>query len=142
MYSQDVPKEIEHYIASIDEERQEAVRLLRKSIIFGLPEGFEEGILYDMPAFYVPFDTYPDGYHASKDTPLPFINYASQKSHIALYHMAMYNMTELYEWFQQEYAKQAPTKLNMGKSCIRWKKPNHIPYPLVTQLASKVTPEA
>ena len=141
MYSQEVPKEIEAYIQTVDPDRQEAIRLLRTSLIFGLPDGFEEGILYDMPAFFVPFDRYPKGYHASKNTPLPFINYAAQKSHIALYHMGMYNMNKLHEWFTSEYAAHAPTKLNMGKSCIRWKKPHHIPYPLITQLAAKVDPD-
>ena len=112
----------EDYISQIPEERKEPVRKIRKVIQDNLPEGFEEGILYKMLGFYVPHSVYPDGYHCNPKDPLPFINIASQKNFIALYHSGLYAKKELYDWFVAEYPKHCKYKLDMGKSCVRFKK--------------------
>jgi hypothetical protein len=95
---------------------------------------------YGMIAFQVPLETYPAGYHAGKPlTPLPFINIASQKNHIALYHMGIYANPKILDWFRQEYPKNSTRKLDMGKSCIRFKKINDIPYDLIAELCGKIS---
>ena len=106
-----------------------------------LPEGFEEGMLYKMPAFFVPHSLYPDGYHCNPKDPLPFINVASQKNFVALYHMGLYAKKELYDWFVTEYPKHSKYKLDMGKSCIRFKKIEDIPYDLIKELSGRMTQE-
>ena len=78
---------------------------------------------------------------AQKNTPLPWINLASQKNFIAIYHMGLYSDPELLAWFEEEYAKRGTRKLDMGKSCIRLKKMDHIPFDLIGELAAKVTPQ-
>ena len=81
------------------------------------------------------------GYHVTPETPLPFISLAAQKRHIALYHMGIYGDPKLLNWFQDEYSKVVPTKLNMGKSCIRFTNTKNIPYELIGELASKISVE-
>jgi len=129
----------EDYISQIPEERKEPVRKIRKVIQDNLPKGFEEGILYKMLGFYVPHSVYPDGYHCNPKDPLPFINIASQKNFIALYHSGLYAKKELYDWFVAEYPKHCKYKLDMGKSCVRFKKIEDIPYDLIAELATKMT---
>ena len=129
------------YIDQLPEDRKEAMNLLRQTILDNLPEGFQETMGYGMPAYVVPHSLYPAGYHCDPKIPLPFINIASQKNHIALYHSGIYASEELLNWFKDEYAKVGKVKLDMGKSCIRFKKPAHIPYELIGQLVSKMTPQ-
>ncbi len=130
---------VDEYIAGVPEERQAAFNKLRNGILKSLPEGFEECLSYGLPGYVVPLSTYPDGYHCKKDTPLPFINIANQKNFIALYHMGVYANPELMEWFTSEYPKHSKRKLDMGKSCIRFKKTDEIPYELINELVSKMT---
>ena len=132
---------MQDYIAQLPEERREPVSKIIKILLDKLPEGFEEGMLYKMPAFYVPHAVYPDGYHCNPKSPLPFINVASQKNFVALYHMGLYAKKELYDWFVAEYPKHCKYKLDMGKSCIRFKKMEDIPYDLIAELAGKMTKE-
>ncbi|MBJ6366791.1 DUF1801 domain-containing protein [Snuella sedimenti] len=127
------------YIKQLPEDRKEPVVRLRQIIKESLPEGFEEGINYGMIGFYVPHSIYPNGYHCDKKQPLPFINLASQKHYIALYHMGMYANKALLEWFKTAYSEQCRFKLDMGKSCIRFKKMDAIPYELVGELCAKMT---
>lgn len=129
----------QEYIDQLPEERKEAIEHLRKVILENLPEGFEETISYGMIGYVVPHSIYPGGYHVDPKLPLPFMNLASQKSHIAVYHSGVYSDEQLSNWFQEEYSKRVKTKLNMGKSCIRFKKPAHIPYDLIGELAGKIT---
>ncbi|MDX2301729.1 MAG: DUF1801 domain-containing protein [Microscillaceae bacterium] len=129
------------YIDLLPEDRKEAMNRLRQVILQNLPEGFVEQILYKMPAYVVPHETYPAGYHCNPKDPLPFINIASQKSHIALYHMGIYADETLLKWFGEEYPKHSKTKLDMGKSCIRFKNPKNIPFDLIGELATKITPQ-
>ncbi|MEE4178293.1 MAG: DUF1801 domain-containing protein [Bacteroides sp.] len=130
----------EEYISQLPEERKAAVSHLRKVILDNLPEGFEEVISYGMISYVVPHAIYPGGYHVDPRQPLPFISIASQKNTISIYHMGIYAAPDLLNWFTSEYARYAKVKLDMGKSCIRFKKPEHIPFDLIGQLAAKMTP--
>tara|TARA_B110000503_G_scaffold24051_1_gene37834 strand:- start:5731 stop:6186 length:456 start_codon:yes stop_codon:yes gene_type:complete len=129
----------DQYINSLPEERKTAVQRLRKVILNNLPEGFEECINYGMLGYVVPHSIYPDGYHCDPKKPLPFMNLASQKNHIGFYHMGIYSDPKLLEWFTTEFPKHVPGKLDMGKSCIRFKNPEKIPFDLLGELVSKVT---
>ena len=129
----------DQYINSLPEERKIAVQRLRKVILNNLPEGFEECINYGMLGYVVPHSIYPDGYHCDPKKPLPFMNLASQKNHIGFYHMGIYSDPKLLEWFTTEFPKHVPGKLDMGKSCIRFKNPEKIPFDLLGELVSKLT---
>ena len=131
----------EAYLAELPEERQAPMKRLRQTLRDNLPEGFEETMAYGMIGYVVPHSLYPAGYHCDPKQPLPFISLASQKNYIALYHMGLYSDPNLLEWFKAEYAKQVPTRLDMGKSCIRFKKPENIPYELIAKLARKISPQ-
>jgi len=129
----------EDYIKQLPEDRQPVVSKLLEIISKNLPEGFHEQMSYGMPGFVVPHSTYPDGYHCDQKLPLPFINLASQKNFIALYHSGIYADTKLHDWFVDEYPKYVKTKLDMGKSCIRFKKIETVPYELIGELCKKMT---
>ncbi|MEQ8524825.1 DUF1801 domain-containing protein [Gracilimonas sp.] len=131
----------EEYLEKIPEERKDAMTKLRSVILENLPEGFKETIIYNMIGYVVPHSLYPGGYHVTPELPLPFINIASQKNHIAVYHSGIYADDTLMKWFKTEYPKHVKTKLDMGKSCIRFRNPDHIPYELIGKLAGKMTPE-
>ncbi len=132
-------KTVDNYISQIPEDRKTAIRKLRKVILNNLPIGFEEGINYKMIGYYVPHSKYPDGYHCNPKLPLPFMNLASQKNFIALYHMGIYAKKELLNWFVTEYPKHSKRKFDIGKSCIRFKKMDEIPYNLIGELVTKMT---
>lgn len=129
----------EDYISKIPEDRQEAVSRLREIFNTHLPKGFEERMSYGMIGWVVPHSIYPAGYHCDTKLPLPFINLASQKNFVAVYHSGIYAEPKLYKWFTQEYAQRVITKLDMGKSCVRLKKMEHIPFGLFEELAKKMT---
>lgn len=130
------------YLEKLPAERQAAMSRLRQTILDHLPEGFAEMMNYGMIGYVVPHSTYPDGYHCDPKLPLPFISIASQKNFVALYHMGIYANPELMKWFVEEYPKHCSRKLDMGKSCIRFKKIEEIPYELIGQLVEKMSPEA
>ena len=130
---------VEVYLQELPEDRKSAISQLRQTIKANLPPGFEEVMSYGMIGYVVPHSLYPDGYHCSPELPLPFINIASQKNFIAMYHMGLYANKELYNWFVSEYPKHVKTKLDMGKSCIRFKKIKTIPYELLGELCSRMT---
>lgn len=129
----------ETYIEQIADDKRDATSKLRDTLLQNLPTGFQETIGYGMIGYVVPKSTYPAGYHCDPKLPLPFISIAAQKNFIALYHMGIYADPELLEWFTTEYAKHSKTKLDMGKSCIRFKKPDAIPFDLIAQLAQKIS---
>lgn len=135
-YKADSP---EDYINQVPEERQAVLKELRKTINKNLPKGFQEGILYGMIGYFVPHTVYPDGYHCNPETPLPFMSFASQKNSINLYHSGIYAKKELYDWFVFEFPKHSKRKLDMGKSCIRFKHVNEIPFELLGELTRKMT---
>jgi len=130
---------IENYISQLPEERRVAIEKLRNVILENLPEGFSETISYGMISFVAPHSIYPDGYHCNPKEPLPFISMASKKNFIALYHMGLYADDKMLNWFKEEYPKHCKTKLDMGKSCIRFKNPKNIPFELIGELSSKMT---
>ena len=130
---------VQEYIAAIPEERSEAFNKLRSIIIDNIPAGFEETINYGMIGYVIPHSLYPDGYHCSPELPLPFASIANQKNFLALYHMGVYAQPELLEWFKSEYANRCKYKLDMGKSCVRFKRLNDIPFGLIGELMSKMT---
>ena len=131
----------EEYVAQLPEDRKEVIEKLRRVILKNLPEGFEEGITYGMIGYYVPHSIYPDGYHCTPELPLPFMNIASQKNSVNVYHSGIYADKDLYDWFVDEYSKYSKRKLDMGKSCIRFKKLDEIPYKLIGELCRKLSVE-
>ena len=130
---------VDAYIEQLPEDRKEVIAKFRNILKENLPEGFTETIGYNMPAFVVSHDAYPNGYHCDPKLPLPFISYASQKNFVALYHMGIYANKELMDWFVAEYPKHCKRKLDMGKSCIRFKKVDEIPFDLIGELTAKMT---
>jgi len=134
-------KDIKAYLNKIPEERKSYFTKLRETVIKHIPGGFEESYQYGMITYVVPHKLYPPGYHVSPDIPLPFISIANQKNYIALYHMGIYADPKLLDWFTKEYPAHCKRKLDMGKSCIRFKKPEEIPFLLIQELISKMTCE-
>jgi len=132
----------DEYLDSLPEERKAAIAELRKTILKNIPKGFKEVMGYGMMGYVVPHSKYPQGYHCDPEQALPFMGMASQKNFIAFYHMGIYSDPKLLRWFTDEYPKHSKAKLDMGKSCIRFKKPDQIPYKLLGELASKITPDA
>ena len=136
---QSTAKTPEEYIASLPADRQEAISKLREVILANIPEGFEEVMSYGMIGYAVPKTIYPKGYPADPKMPLAFVNLASQKNYIALYHMGLYMNKPLLAWFTAEYANAGKSKLDMGKGCIRFKKPELIPFELIGELMGKIS---
>ena len=132
---------VAQYIAELPEDRKKAITELRKVITKNLPDGFKECMGYGMMAYVVPHSTYPPGYHCDPKLPLAFVNLASQKNFISFYHMCLYGDNKLSKWFIEEYAKAGVGKLDMGKCCVRFKNFEKMPYKLIGELCSKITPE-
>ncbi|MAP54150.1 DUF1801 domain-containing protein [Altibacter sp.] len=132
----------DQYIEELPEERKKIISKLRSTILENLPKGFEETMAYGMIGYVVPHAKYPEGYHCDPTQPLPFMSLASQKNHIGFYHMGIYSDPKLLDWFTSEYPKHVSGKLDMGKSCIRFKNMNKIPYELIGELAGKMTADA
>ncbi|MFV5685123.1 DUF1801 domain-containing protein [Flavobacterium sp. GB2R13] len=130
---------IKDYLKEIPEERKQAFLKLRETIVNNIPKGFVEQMSYGTIGFSVPHFIYPNGYHCDSKLPLPFVNIACQKNFIALYHMGIYANPELLQWFISEYPKYSNQKLDMGKSCIRFKKLDQIPFALISELIKKMS---
>ena len=124
-------KTVEDYYDSVPEDRKEIMLKVRKEINKNMPKGFAEVLNYGMPSWVVPHSLYPAGYHCDPKLPLPFLSIASQKNFIAVYHMGIYANPDLMKWFTTEFPKHSSAKLDMGKSCIRFKKPEQIPVKLI-----------
>lgn len=129
------------YLEELPEDRKEPINKLRQQILDNLPKGVEEQMNYGMLGYVIPHSLYPNGYHCNPKMPLPFMNLASQKNFIAVYSMVIYAKKDLYDWFTSEYAKRCKFKLDLGKSCIRLKKMDDIPYELIGELTAKVSTE-
>ena len=127
------------YILKLPKDRQEVVSELRKVVLANLPKGFSEEMSYGMIGYVVPHSIYPDGYHCDPKLPLPFLSIASQKNFVAFYHMGIYSDEKLLDWFVKEYPNHSNNKLDMGKSCIRFKRMNDIPYELIGELVGKIS---
>lgn len=137
----DKPNTVSQYIDALPAERKVAFEQLRASVANNLPKGFNEEISYGMIGFVVPHSLYPAGYHCSPKLPLPFVSIANQKGFIALYHMGIYADVALYDWFVANYPKHSKSKLDMGKSCMRFKKMEDIPFDLIGELMQKMSPQ-
>ena len=131
-------KSVKEYLEEFPADRVEPVKKLRNAVLKNLPEGFKEEMSYGMIGYVVPHSLYPDGYHCDPKLPLPFACIASQKNFIAFYHMGVYADKKLLDWFIKEYPKHSKQKLDMGKSCIRFKKLDQIPYDLIGELIGKI----
>ncbi|MFS4454889.1 DUF1801 domain-containing protein [Maribacter sp. 2304DJ31-5] len=129
----------DEYIAQLPRERQEVISKIRGVILKNIPKGFEEQMSYHMLGYVVPHSIYPKGYHCNTKLPLPFINLASQKNFVALYHSGIYADKKLLDWFVGEYPKHCKRKLDMGKSCVRFKYMDDIPYKLIEELCTKMS---
>ena len=132
---------IADYLAQVDDERKPAFTQLYQTIKQNIPPQFNEQLIYGQIGFVVPKTIYPAGYHCTPELPLPFVTIAAQKSHLALYHMGIYMLPDVYDWFVAEYPNHSKRKLDMGKSCIRFKKTDDIPFDLIAQLMQKITLE-
>ena len=131
----------QEYVNSLPADRKKAISELRKVILKNLPKGFKEEMGYGMLGYVVPHSLYPDGYHCNPKLPLPFMGVASQKNFVAVYHMGVYADKKLLAWFTKEYGKHTKAKLDMGKSCMRFKNMDDIPYEFIGELVSKMTPK-
>jgi len=131
-------KSVEEYITQVPDNQREAIILLRKTILENLPSGFSEQMSYGMIGYVVPHSIYPKGYHCDTQLPLPFLAFAAQKNFIAVYHMGIYANPDLLKWFTNEFPKHSKLKLDMGKSCIRFKQVSQIPYALIGELTRKM----
>jgi len=129
------------YLEGVDEARRAYFRDLCEAVRTNLPAGFEEQEGPYGINFCVPLSLYPSGYHCDPKQPLPFITLAAQKSHLALYHMGIYAKPDLLEWFVHAYTERCGRKPDMGKSCIRLKKYEQIPYALIGELCAKMNPQ-
>ncbi len=130
---------VEEILENIPEDRKEAFHKLHQTIVAHLPAGIEAGISYGGLGYVIPHSLYPAGYHCKPSEPLPFAGLASQKNSINFYHMGIYADPALLDWFVAEYPKHSAQKLDMGKSCIRFKKLDQIPYALIGELMQKMT---
>ncbi|STD07660.1 Domain of uncharacterised function (DU1801) [Elizabethkingia anophelis] len=132
---------VQTYLEKVPDERKMAFEKLFNAIHDNLPTGFELTEAYGMLTWVVPLSSYPVGYHCAPGTPLPFLSLASQKNFLAFYHMGIYADKDLLEWFQESYTQHAKYKLDMGKSCVRFKKMDDIPYGIIAELSTKISPE-
>ncbi len=126
-------------LSNIPSERAEHFNQLHDVIVKNLPNGFEAGISYGGLGYVIPHSLYPAGYHCKPIEPLPFAGISSQKNSINFYHMGMYSDPLLFEWFVTEYPKHSKKKLDMGKSCVRFKNPDEIPFKLIAELMRKMS---
>ena len=132
---------VAEYLEELPEDRKPIITAIYKAFKKNLPKGFKDVMGYGMIGFVVPHSLYPNGYHCTPNLPLPFINIASQKNHIAIYHMGLYSSSPLLDWFTKEWNTQVGKKMDMGKSCLRFKKAEDVPLKLIEELATKMSPE-
>lgn len=129
----------EKHLDTVPEDRRGAIIKLRQTIVKNLPKGFKETFSNFGIEYCVPFSTYPEGYHCDPTSPLPFMSIASQKNFVAIYHMGVYADKKLLDWFTKEYPKHNKTKIDIGKSCIRFKIIDQIPFTLIAELSQKIS---
>lgn len=132
-------KTVDQYVNELPEDRRVIIEKIRKVINDNIPKGFEETMGYGMAGYVVPFSTYPKGYRCDPKVQLPFAGFASQKNHIAVYHMGMYAIPGIYDWFVNEYTQRVGKAPDLGKSCLRFRPKQNIPYELIGELFQKIT---
>ncbi|MCC6796133.1 MAG: DUF1801 domain-containing protein [Candidatus Hydrogenedentes bacterium] len=134
-------KTVAEILSNLPEDRRGPFNKLHTVIVENLPKGFEPAMSYGGLGYVVPHRLYPAGYHCKPEEPLPFAGIASQKQSINFYHMGIYADPKLLKWFVSEYPMHSKQKLDMGKSCVRFKKMDQIPYKLIAQLMKKISVE-
>ena len=130
-------QDVEEYLASLPEDRREAITAIREVILKNLPKGYEEGIQWGMPSYFVPLSEYPSGYNCQPDQPLPFVGFASQKNHMAFYGFCIYIDEVLKDRFVEDW-KKTGKKLDIGKSCVRFKKLEDVPLKVIGDAVKRV----
>ncbi len=130
---------VEEILSNLPDDRRESFNKLHEVIVKNLPKGFTAAMSYGGLGYVVPHSIYPAGYHCKPEEPLPFAGIASQKASINFYHMGLYADPKLMSWFVDEYPKHSKQKLDMGKSCVRFKKMDDIPYKLIGELMKKIS---
>jgi len=133
-------KTVDEYLKSLPPDRRIAIERVRSTILKNLPSGYEEGMQYGMIGYFVPLSLYPKGYLNKRDVPLPFASLASQKNHMAVYLLNIYSIPKLAKWFTREY-KKTGKKMDMGKSCVRFRTLENLPLELIGKAVSKTTPK-
>lgn len=129
---------VDDYLQELPPDRREAISQIREILVQHLPPEIEERMQYGMIGYVVPLAVYPPGYLNDPKTPLPFAALASQKNYMALYLMHLYSDTKTDQWFRDEYRKSGK-KMDIGKSCIRFKKIEDLPLDLVVEALSRIT---
>ena len=131
-------KTVTQYLKELPADRRKAIQAVRTVVLKNLPDGYEEGMQYGMIGYYVPHRLYPAGYHCDPSQPLPYAHLASQKNHMAIYLFGMYSDPDIVDWFVEEY-KKSGKKLDMGKSCVRFKKLDDLPLEIVGKVIKKIS---
>ena len=129
-------KTVKEYLAELPEDRCAAIQAVRKVIRKNLDKDYEEGMQYGMIGYYVPHKLYPAGYHCDPKLPLPFAGLASQKGYMSVY-LTCYGSPKDEEWIRKEWAKTGK-KLDMGKSCIRFRKLEDLPLEVIGKAIARV----
>lgn len=132
---------VDDYLALLPKQRHETLQTVRATILKNLPKGYEEGMQYGMIGYYVPHSVYPDGYHCDTTQPVPFAGLASQKNYVSLYLMCVYGHPEQEKWFREAW-QATGKKLDMGKSCIRFKQADDIPLEVIGEAIKRVPVKA
>ena len=128
---------VEKYLAELSADRRAALEAVRKVILKNLDKDYEEGMSYGMIGYYIPHRLFPQGYHCDPSQPLPFAGLASQKNHMSVYLMCCYGESPLKDWFEQTWAKTGK-KLDMGKSCIRFKRVDDLALDVIAEVIRRV----
>jgi hypothetical protein len=128
---------VNQYLAELPDDRREVLQAIRAVILKNLPKGYEEGMLYGAIAYFVPHSVYPPGYHCDPRQPLPFAGLASQKNHMSLSLMCVYDDQEHEAWFRAAW-DESGKKLDMGKSCVRFKRIDDVPLKVIGEAIKRV----
>lgn len=128
---------IKEYLAELPEDRRKAIKIVRDVILKNLPKGYEEILQNGAIGYVVPHSIYPAGYHCDPKQPLPYVGLASQKNHMAIYMMCIYSDPDQEKWFRDAWTKTG-LKLDMGKSCVRFKKIEDVPLDVVGKAIKRV----
>jgi len=127
---------VDEYLKGLPADRKEAIGAVRKVILANLPRGYEEVMQYGMISYVVPHSLHPAGYHCKPSEPLPYASLGSQKNHMAIYLYTVYGHKETETWFRAAYLATGK-KLNMGKSCVRFKKLDQLPLDVIGQVIAR-----
>ena len=128
---------VENYLAELPEDRRQTLEAVREAVLKNLPKGYAEGMQYGMIGYFVPHEVYPPGYHTDPKQPLPFAGLAARKNYVAIYLMSVYGDPEQEAWFREAWAETGK-KLDMGKSCVKFKTIEDVPLKVIGQAIKRV----